>query len=263
MTEKPQSHRDVIEPNYFSNWGDLWYPRIANLLLLPVSKVRWITPNAVTVASLGCYTVACVGVAASNTLPLLWAALLPVSYVLDCLDGQLARFTARGSVLGDYLDKTFDVLKIGIINLAFGYHAFVQSGSALFLVLAFLSCFGFLFRYYIKLETMFSCANRDTDYLEKSRVRRRELHVEYARIGAGRRTLADHVGWLWLRHRSVLALDEAEHVTFGAIAVALNSVEVWLWVFALGQVGLAFFRLVERGYLLSRRPAKLLDPMRK
>ena len=263
MTEKLQSHRDVIEPNYFSNWGDLWYPRIANLLLRPVSKVRWITPNTVTVASLGCYAAACVGVASSNRLALLWAALLPVSYLLDCLDGQLARFTARGSVLGDYLDKTFDVLKIGMINLAFWYHAFVQSGSALFFVLAFLSCFGFLFRYYIKLETIFSCTNRDRDYLEKSRVRRRELYVEYARIGAGRRTLVDHVAWLWLRHRSAFALDEAEHVTFGAIAVAADRVDVWLWVFGLGQVGIAFFRLIERGYLLSRRPEKLRDPMRK
>ena len=33
------------------------------------------------------------------------AVLLPAAYVLDCLDGQLARYTGKMSAIGDYLDN--------------------------------------------------------------------------------------------------------------------------------------------------------------
>jgi phosphatidylglycerophosphate synthase len=191
------------------------------------------------------------------------AVLLPLSYVLDCLDGQLARYTGKTSAVGDYLDKTLDVLKIGIINAAFAAAAWQMTGEVGYVFLGFLSCFGFLFRYYIKLETMFSAINQDPAYLDKSRVRR---HALYAALEAERcapKNWTQQVKWLWSRHRTMLALDEAEHVTFGAIAVCMQRPDYWLWLFGIGQIIIAVVRLIQRGRQLAVQSEKLTYPMRK
>lgn len=253
----------VVEPNYFSNWGDLWYPKLANMLLKPASKLRTLTPNIVTIGSFLLYTIASVLIVASGTWRIAAVILLPLSYVFDCLDGQLARYTSRASAIGDYLDKTLDVLKIGIINLAMAVSAYQLTGKTYYFLLGFISCFGFLFRYYIKLETMFGAISRDADYLDKSRTRRRELYAMLDAKKLAPKTLKQQLGWLWFRHHAVFALDEAEHVTFGAVAVLIYRPDLWCWVFGIGQLTIALFRLIERGNQLLRNPKSLTYPLRK
>ncbi len=254
----------VIEPTYFSNWGDIWYPKLANMLFLPVAKrISWLTPNMVSLLSFCMYACAVVGLSVIPTAWILLAAFLPISYILDCLDGQLARTTGKSSVIGDYLDKTLDVLKIGTINTAFAYYAYNQTGKSYYFILGLMSCFGFLFRYYIKLETMFSAINRNKDYLDESRVERKKLYAAYDKRKAERTSAYDYISWFFVRNRSMFALDEAEHVTFGALAIATGNVEAWLWVFGIGQFTIALFRLLQRGYQLKNNPDALLHPMRK
>lgn len=262
LQTKHASH--VIEPTYFSNWGDIWYPKLANVFFLPFAKrISWLTPNMVSMLSFLLYTGAVVGISVAPSLWMVLAALLPLSYILDCLDGQLARTTGKSSVIGDYLDKTLDVLKIGTINTAFAYYAYNQTGKSYYYILGLMSCFGFLFRYYIKLETMFSAINRNKDYLDESRAERKSLYVSYDKRKAERTSAYDYISWFIVRNRSVFALDEAEHVTFGALAVATGNIEAWLWAFGIGQVTLAFYRLFQRGYQLKNNPDALLHPMRK
>lgn len=253
----------VVEANYFSNWGDLWYPRWANVLLVPASQVVWLTPNHVTISSFILYALAAVMIGIQGDWMVLAALLLPLSYVLDCLDGQLARFTKQTSVIGDYLDKTLDVLKIGIINAAFAVAAYRMSGEIVYLLLGFASCFGFLFRYYIKLETMFSAINHDPAYLDRSRQHRQALYASLSAQGKNRHTLKQHLDWLWLRHHSLLALDEAEHVTFGALAAACGRPDLWLWLFGPAQVLIALVRLVQRGRQIAAQDGSLTHPLRK
>ncbi|HUB93156.1 MAG TPA: CDP-alcohol phosphatidyltransferase family protein, partial [Verrucomicrobiae bacterium] len=236
----------------------------ANKLFLPwASKISWATPNQVTILSFLLYATGVVGI---NFWPHDWiilALFLPLSYILDCLDGQLARTTGKMSVIGDYLDKTLDVCKISLINGGFGYFAYHQTGHVYYLLLALLSCFGFLYRYYIKLETMFSAIGRDKEYLDKSRVYRLELYEKYEQQKRDRHTLTDYVKWYAFKNRAVFALDEAEHVTFGALAILTDKIWLWCWIFGIGQVLIALFRLWQRGYQLSRKPERLLYPMRK
>ncbi len=73
---------------------------------------RGLTPNQVTTASLLTALVAA-ACAATGTRPGYVAAglLLIVSFVLDCTDGQLARYSLRYSTLGAWLDATFDRAK--------------------------------------------------------------------------------------------------------------------------------------------------------
>ena len=67
----------------------------------------------------------------------------------------------------------------------------------------------------------------------------------------------------WLKNRTIFWVDEAEFVIFTSIAALLNKIEIVLWIFAISQTLIAFWRLFERGYKIHRTPEKLLDPLRK
>ncbi|WP_457252527.1 DUF5941 domain-containing protein [Pedococcus sp. P5_B7] len=74
-------------------------------------RQNW-TPNAVTVTSLGVGLVASGLAAVDNRWAWVAAAvLLQVAIVIDCVDGEIARFTRRFSALGAWLDAVGDRIK--------------------------------------------------------------------------------------------------------------------------------------------------------
>jgi phosphatidylglycerophosphate synthase len=101
-------------------------------LVSPYSRylARWcarrgLTPNQVTTASLVVALIAA-GCAATGTRGGFVAAgaLLLASFVLDCTDGQLARYSLQYSTLGAWLDATFDRAK------EYAYYAGLALGAA-------------------------------------------------------------------------------------------------------------------------------------
>ncbi|WP_275467507.1 DUF5941 domain-containing protein [Streptomyces noursei] len=86
---------------------------------------RGLTPNQVTTASLITALIAA-GCAATGTRGGFVAAgvLLLLSFVLDCTDGQLARYSLQYSTLGAWLDATFDRAK------EYAYYAGLALGAA-------------------------------------------------------------------------------------------------------------------------------------
>jgi phosphatidylglycerophosphate synthase len=86
---------------------------------------RGLTPNQVTTASLITALIAA-GCAATGTRVGFVAAglLLMFSFVLDCTDGQLARYSLQYSTLGAWLDATFDRAK------EYAYYAGLALGAA-------------------------------------------------------------------------------------------------------------------------------------
>ncbi|MFI0089945.1 DUF5941 domain-containing protein [Streptomyces bobili] len=86
---------------------------------------RGLTPNQVTTASLITALIAA-GCAATGTRGGYVAAglLLLLSFVLDCTDGQLARYSLQYSTLGAWLDATFDRAK------EYAYYAGLALGAA-------------------------------------------------------------------------------------------------------------------------------------
>ncbi|MHC0431463.1 DUF5941 domain-containing protein [Streptomyces sp. O3] len=86
---------------------------------------RGLTPNQVTTASLLTALIAA-GCAATGTRTGFVAAgaLLLLSFVLDCTDGQLARYSLQYSTLGAWLDATFDRAK------EYAYYAGLALGAA-------------------------------------------------------------------------------------------------------------------------------------
>jgi phosphatidylglycerophosphate synthase len=70
---------------------------------------RGMTPNMVTSISMGIAMVAAVWFAAgTRTGMVVGAVLFYFSFVFDCVDGQLARYTRQFSTLGAWLDAVFD-----------------------------------------------------------------------------------------------------------------------------------------------------------
>lgn len=86
---------------------------------------RGLTPNQVTTASLITALIAA-GCAATGTRGGYVAAgvLLILSFVLDCTDGQLARYSLQYSTMGAWLDATFDRAK------EYAYYAGLALGAA-------------------------------------------------------------------------------------------------------------------------------------
>ncbi|MBA0125232.1 CDP-alcohol phosphatidyltransferase family protein [Haloechinothrix sp. YIM 98757] len=96
----------------------------------PYSKyiARWAarrgwTPNGVTVLSMALGIVAAVLFATGTREGLIaGAVMLQASFTLDCVDGQLARYTRTFSKLGSWLDSVFDRAKeyVAYAGLAIG-----------------------------------------------------------------------------------------------------------------------------------------------
>ncbi|HIG46235.1 MAG TPA: CDP-alcohol phosphatidyltransferase family protein [candidate division Zixibacteria bacterium] len=261
MSNTKLTQKKIIEPPYFSNWADLFMPKIANMILPLVSKFKWITPNMVTLVSFFIYASGCLFIFIDIQYHLYFTAiLLPIAYIGDCLDGQLARTKNLFSDMGNYLDKVVDVLKIYMITISLSYSAYITTNHAIYIFLGFTACF----RYYIKLETIFSQFNQDPQYLVKASERKQELYLskqrEYEKLSA---SFLGRIKLFWLKNRSIFWVDEAEFVLFTSIGAIFNRIELVLWILAVSQTLIAFWRLFERGYQTHKAKEKLLDPMRK
>lgn len=86
---------------------------------------RGLTPNQVTTASLLTALFAASSAATGTRIGFVAAGLLLLaSFVLDCADGQLARYSLQYSTLGAWLDATFDRAK------EYAYYAGLALGAA-------------------------------------------------------------------------------------------------------------------------------------
>jgi phosphatidylglycerophosphate synthase len=128
-TKKP---KDIV-------WNRFVARPLAAVLLVPLGKTR-ITPNQVTFLSLVVFLAAMVGLALERGhLWLIIAAVgLELSYVLDCVDGQLARLRHRASPVGAHLDFLMDELKAFLLVAACGLRLWRTDQHELWLVEALL-----------------------------------------------------------------------------------------------------------------------------
>ena len=97
------------------------------------------TPNQVTIASFGIGLYAALLFAQGDFWSILiGAVLLQVSIIVDCVDGELARYTRKFSELGAWLDAITDRVKEYAVFLGLAYGAYVQNGQNLWLLAALL-----------------------------------------------------------------------------------------------------------------------------
>ena len=94
-------------------WASLFSGPIANILLYFISDIKWITPNCVTTSSL--FTCIIASAFISVGIPgflIIGAVLVQLVFILDCLDGQLARYREQSSNFGAWYDRVTDRIKI-------------------------------------------------------------------------------------------------------------------------------------------------------
>jgi phosphatidylglycerophosphate synthase len=124
-TRKP---RDIL-------WNRFVARPLAAVLLVPLVKTP-VTPNQVTLATLPVFLLAaltwccCPG----RTGAIAGAVLLELAYVLDCVDGQLARLKGISSPVGAHLDFLIDELKAFFLVAALSLRAYRFEANVAWLV---------------------------------------------------------------------------------------------------------------------------------
>ncbi len=254
----------VVKSTYYSNWGDLVGYKLAHTLMPLALKIPFLTPNIITIVAFTSFLVGSLMLLLPYPLNALGGFLIFSGYVGDDLDGQFARVTKKYSVIGDYLDKVLDIVKIFLVSFFAGLAAFFQTGNMLFILLGFIAAFFFMLRYYIKLETMFSAISRDSHFLDKSSEKRGELEHEMDLLYAKKPknpTEALKIGWI--KMRTIFLVDEAEFAIFTFVGTIFNVLPLVVIILAVAQFSIAMWRAVERGYQLTHNSENLLRPLRK
>ncbi len=102
---------------------------IANWMLRAIADAP-ITPNHVTMLSAG-VAIAAAAAFATGSWPILamGAALLQLSFVLDCLDGQLARHRGAATRFGAWLDPMTDALQDVVLVAGIAVGCAARSGG--------------------------------------------------------------------------------------------------------------------------------------
>jgi phosphatidylglycerophosphate synthase len=130
-------------------WWTVWLvDPLASRLVWLVAPVRWITPNLLTMGAflLGFVAAYCF---LQGDYPWLvaGAVVFHISFVLDCMDGKIARLKGTGSVFGAWLDYVFDRLRVVTCAVALMGGQYAKTDNIHFLWLAGVIIFLDMFRY--------------------------------------------------------------------------------------------------------------------
>ncbi|MEO6103613.1 MAG: phosphatidylcholine/phosphatidylserine synthase [Pseudoxanthomonas sp.] len=141
---------------------------------------------------------------------LLGMALIPLAFILDALDGRIARWRKSSSTLGRELDSLADVISFGVAPAALAYACGLQGGWD-WLVLSYFVCCGVsrLARYNVTAEQL-SGEDHKVKYFEGTPIPTSLALVILLAGAAGSGAVGDAV-WLgaiqigpWLLHPLVL-----------------------------------------------------------
>ncbi|MEU2420853.1 CDP-alcohol phosphatidyltransferase family protein [Streptomyces sp. NPDC007851] len=129
-------------------WTVFLVDPVATRILLVVARFRFITPNRVTWAALFIGLGSAGFFLEGDRRSLLIGALLyHVSFILDCIDGKLARLKGNGTVFGGWLDYVFDRIRVLFCALALMGGQFLRTDDERYLLAALAVVFLDMLRY--------------------------------------------------------------------------------------------------------------------
>ena len=145
------SLREIREQTYKPRdawWTVLLVDPLAARLVRLVAPYRWITPNLLTVGAmlLGVASAACF-LAQERWWLVAGAVLFHLSFVVDCMDGKIARLNGNGSMFGAWFDFMFDRLRVFMCAAALFGGQYDRTGDAAYLWTLVVVTFLDLFRY--------------------------------------------------------------------------------------------------------------------
>jgi phosphatidylglycerophosphate synthase len=217
--------------------------------------IPWITPNRITAASFLVSVVATgANLIGSKAYFLAAAALIHLSHILDCMDGQMARYRQVSSPVGSYYDRLTDQVQVALWFGAASYAAFVQTAN---LVPVFLAMIGIAFyglRGYAKYIALEIETAENPDY-PKDMARLKQVET-MAGLGFG---LRKNLAWFLTEQRKVLAFDEGVFIFMLSAALIFEQLVAMLWIFAASQLFWGIRRSWLRGKNIGQNRKKALQ----
>jgi phosphatidylglycerophosphate synthase len=211
----------------------------------------WITPNRITLASFLVAVLAALCMVIGGTANFVAAALLiHLSHVLDCMDGQMARYRKVSSALGSYADRLTDQIQVTLWFGAAGYAAHLQTQDAEPLLLAFIGVAFYGLRGYAKYVAVEIGMSDDPDFQTKLAASR--VQPVTAGLGFGLRA---NLWWLLREQRKIIEFDEGVFIFMLGAALLLDALMPMLWVFAVSQLSLGLFRALQHGLRINANAA--------
>jgi hypothetical protein len=171
MVRRP-SLQEVREQTYKVRdawWTVLLVDPLAARLVRLVAPYRWITPNLLTVLAmlLGVGAAACF-LAQDRWWLIAGAALFHLSFVVDCMDGKIARLNGTGSMFGTWFDFMFDRLRVFMCAAALFGGQYARTGHVAYLWTLAVVTFLDLFRY-LNSQQMTKTRQSMRDQLDEAR----------------------------------------------------------------------------------------------
>ncbi|MER5686451.1 CDP-alcohol phosphatidyltransferase family protein [Streptomyces sp. NPDC002205] len=118
-------------------WTVLLVDPVATPLVRFVARRTRITPNQITWGALILGLVAAACFAKGDWYWLIAGALVyHLSFILDCMDGKVARLTGQGSVFGAWLDYIFDRIRVMACAVALMAGQYYRTGEMIYVWLA-------------------------------------------------------------------------------------------------------------------------------
>ncbi|MEU2800656.1 MULTISPECIES: CDP-alcohol phosphatidyltransferase family protein [unclassified Streptomyces] len=129
-------------------WTVVLVDPVATRMLIVMARFKFITPNGVTWAALFLGLGSAGFFLRGDTASLfIGAALYHLSFILDCIDGKLARLKGNGTVFGGWLDYVFDRIRVLFCALALMGGQYLRSEDERFLLAALMVVFLDMLRY--------------------------------------------------------------------------------------------------------------------
>lgn len=224
-----------------------------------VVDIKWITPNLLTLSSFITAIISALFIISGGILNFMIAAvLIHLSHVLDCMDGQMARYRKTTSPSGSFFDKLSDQIQVFIWFGSVGYGAYAQSQNVVPIFLAFIGVAFYSLRGYMKYVNIYTEMSRDSRFLENLSRKTSDVQgkkEETAGLGFG---FLANLRWLVSEQRKILSFDEGVFIFMLALALILNELTPLLWVFAVSQVFISIDRAWQRGSQLENNQQILI-----
>lgn len=154
-------------------WTVLLVDPIAARLILPVANRTNITPNQLSIASFIIGMTAALCFYLGSYLALVIGALLyHISFIIDCMDGKIARLKGTGTSFGILLDISLDHVRVALCGVALAFGQFRLTGDVTYLYLLTL----FLIAYFARHINALHLYKLRREMRKKLRKARKELY---------------------------------------------------------------------------------------
>lgn len=209
-------------------------------------EVAWLTPNRLTLASFTTAVASAALIVMGGTTNFVIAAVaIHLSHILDCMDGQMARYRGTTSAAGSFFDRASDQIQVTLWFGAVGYAAYDASSDVLPVLLAMVGIAFYSLRGYTKYVAIHVEMSRDPQYLQRimdnePTVDRHHSHDRQFDLGAALR-------WFLREQRKIARFDEGVFVFMLSLALVLNRLLPMLWIFAASQLYYGLFRTWQQG----------------